>query len=481
MKGSILSIAFAGVLFAAIAVGVYAPRMLVSQTIYGILLFAMLAACIVSLEANLIIIILSAFFLEGLVRLGIIPIVGLWTVDILILLLATRLIIRRGIRRKSQLPVDWVRVVLVLFVGSVVLSGIANTVSPVNILLGLRPYLRFAVLYFCLAYSPWQERFLSACMRLIVLLFVAQMPIQVAQTIAKWDYDLVAGTLGQATGLISVCAMGFIAGLVLYSTDTGRARFLVAAAACVFIPILATARAFLFVLPLVIIYIIVRIACRGVTLKTSTMMVLIAAVTVAAIASWNNLSQGGSSQSPFALLTDPSGLLSELWSPGYVDPSLGIKFVGRFEAIGGVWQLLTTSTYSFGWSLLLGLGPGIAQGSRFFGSLMTTELTWFGSNISQLTKSLTEWGLAGTLLYVACYIINWYSAERIYGSQSDPFWRSVAFGYSTFVLTSLLAMGYTSPWAGTITSFVFWFVGGVLQHVYQRQSPAILPESITSG
>jgi len=463
-----IKIVLLGTLLGSIVVGVSVTSMPVHYATYLMLLIPVLIVLLVDLHASLVAIILCAFVLDGAVYYGIVPVIGLWTIDGLILMLTSRLLLTKSNRGGDKFLQSPQAVLLLLWLFVVVLSGVANSTPIINIILGMRPYLRFAVLFYCLIAFSWDERFLGNCIRLATFLFLMQIPVQLVQRfMANLPPDLVTGTFGLAPGLISLSALGFLGGLAWYASATRRTRYWVAAVACFMVPALSGSRAFFFVLPLVTLYVLVRILGR----RRSWGVLLLTMALAFVIIKWDNLqgvaSFGSRTYSPLDMLKDPTYVFQELRSPGYVEG--GRLYPGRFEAIRLTMQLLSSS--ATGITLWLGLGPGIAQGSRFavLNLPQSLDLTWYGSRASQLTLSLVEWGILGVLLYSALYLLYWLMAKRTFRRESDPFWKAVAFGYGIFVLVSIFGVAYSTPWGGTITAFMFWFVGGVLQRIYWRQ------------
>ena len=444
-------------LLAAVLAGRLVAQGQVSLVVF-VLVFGLVAVLmLVNPRAAIVTIILGVFSFDYAVSQGILPVMGRWTLDGLILLLFSRVILYK--RRTTGLFFrSPIAKLLVIWVATVVLSAAANASPVVQLVLGLRPYVRFVLLYFCLLEFDWDEAFLAKCVRLMTLLFVAQVPISFAQRLLRLDPDYVSGTL-PGTGTISVCAIGFFAGLTAYAVFAHRTRLLVPAAACLLLPVFAVARAFVIVTPLVVMYIIVRLLRRGARWN----MVVVALSLGLIIANWGLL-QGRpayGSASAIDVLMNPRIFLPELWTEPYR--------AGQYVNVGRLAGLyLTMARISQSWrSLLFGFGPAVAQGSRFVSlrSAAYESLYWLGSRASQAPTSLAEWGVLGTLTFASIYVVNWFLSERFYRLAADPFWKAVAFGYSVFVAVALLSVVYTAPWGGTSTAFLFWFVGGVLQRI----------------
>ena len=460
---TVLSVASAGVL-ASVAIGRFATRLSTGGILFAYLALPMAFLMVTKPRAALVAIILGVFFFDFGVLHGLIPVVGQWALDVLILLLASRLVVDKA-RTTGWFSHTFAAKGLVFWIAAVVLSAVANAAPLVNVVLGPRPYLRFALLYLCLLELDWDKAFLARCIRLITALFVIQVPIALAQRLAGWTFDLVSGTL-PGTGLLAVCAMGFLAGLACYAALTDDRVAWIAAAACLLLSALAAARVFLLIVPLVFIYVMIRILRRR-----SSWGIIFASVTLILIViNWSAL-QGtmfrtttGLDVEAVEVLLHPSYLLQELYAPVVVrGGDLRNIGMGRLTGVRLTWRFLSQS-----WSsLLLGLGPKIVAGSRFeaLQSRMYYELRLVGADTSQLTTSLTEWGILGTVPFALIYVANLVMAERFYRSTDDPFWKATAFGYSTFVVMALFGTVYTASWGGTLMAFVFWFVGGVLERL----------------
>jgi hypothetical protein len=408
-------------------------------------------------KVALVIIILSAFSLEYLAGQGFLPSIALWTIDGLVLLLFVQLLLARGHSTGWFLRSLEFKLLLV-WAAMVLLSAVANASSPLQVILGMRAYIRFAFLYYCILEFEWEEKFLSVCLKLVTFLFVLQIPIALLQKRAGLDVDAISGTIaaGGSTGLLSVIVLGFIGGLTAYALFTQTTRSFWMGMALLVLPALASARIAVFLIPIVLIYILFRL--HRYILRWQ--MILACLIVGLILVNFDRI-QGSpivQQYSAVDVLRNPRLLLDELMTPPVV--STGGASVGRFAGLSLTWSNINQSYKT----LLLGYGPASAQGSRFVSlqSDLYIQLALMGGRASQLTRSLLEWGLLGTLTYVAVYMIILWKVEMFYRNIQDPLWKAAAFGFVIYGLAMVFLSAYTATWSGTVTAFLFWFVGAML-------------------
>ena len=405
----------------------------------------------------LVLIILGAFSLEYLAGQKALPVMAVWTIDGLTVLLFSRMLLLKGqgtgwARGNKVFPL------LLIWAALVVLSAANNVSSPLQIIIGTRAYFRFALLYFCLLEFEWSEKFLKTCLRLVLLLFFLQIPVAVWQMIAGWGIDRVAGTL-DSTGTISLLAVVFFAASIAYASFSKRKRVIFIGLLFLALPVLATARAFIFIIPMVGLYLFFKLGRQ----QTLFQLLVILAGSAWILANWTLPGAGvlNSDLKAVDLLKNPFEFLVELQMEP-VEGTTGAS-VGRLAGLQLAWERVAQSPQT----LLFGFGPAVAQGSRFASlqSGLFESLALSGGRASQLARSLLEWGLLGTLAYTIIIIILWRKTESFYRQVQEPFWKAAALGHALLSVLMIILVTYTATWSATSTAFVFWFTGGVLHRV----------------
>jgi hypothetical protein len=407
----------------------------------------------------LVLIILGVFSLEYLSGRGLLPTAGVWAVDGLVLVLFVRLMLMDK-ERTGRFWRSSVLKFLLIWAAIVLLSAVANTSSPLQAVLGMRVYVRFALLYCCLVEFKWEPKFLKSCLILIGMLVFLQVPIVLLQKRSGLDFDVLNGTIasGGGTGQLGILAVGVSMGLVAYAVLANNQISLLLGVGVLILPVLAAARAYFLVIPIMLLFTYLRLPSKGAKWQFAIIFVVVALL----ISNWDRL-QGyvsfGGNTSVVEAIKNPQVILDEL-SSGPVAGTQGAT-IGRFTGMQLTWSQISRSVKTF----LLGFGPGAAQGSRF-GSLQSSlfeDLALAGGRASQLTRSLLEWGVLGTLAYALVFGMLWIESEKCYRKFQDPFWKAAALCHIGFVLLGIILSGYTSTWSGTSVSFLVWFLAGALQ------------------
>lgn len=455
MVGSLLFILMAA------SISWAAGRMVVrgqfSYIVFGALIF--LSGIFTFFKPRLIVVIIlvGSFFLEYWVRQGFLPSAAQWGVDGLILILFSRLLVERshltGLFWKS--PAFLGMVVWFVFM---VFSAVANSTSAIQLVLGMRAYIRFMILYFCVLEFHLDMQFFSNAVKLLGLLILLQIPLQFLQKTQYSNPDLIGGSI-LGTGVLSVVVTAGFAAFVSYALLKRNLRILFLGLFLLAGPALANARAFVFIIPLVIGYVLFRFSSH--IKRIFWIVPIILSVMGVLLMNWTYL-QGRSlyrGSSAIDVLTDSSAALEELW----MDPVQGTQgaSIGRLRGLQLSWERIQESPITF----LFGLGPASAQGSRFtdLRSGKFEDLTLVGGKASQLATSLLEWGVLGTGVYLLMLLALWLQSEMHFRREKDPFWKSVAFGHAVLVLLVIGLSFYTNTWLATAPGVLTWFIAGVLR------------------
>ena len=185
--------------------------------VFLIVSVAYVLAVMVHPEIGLLAIIVSAFSLEFLANQGWMPQEALWACDVLVVLLLTRMLFNNE-RTLGYFFHSLEFKILLIWFTLMIISSIANGTSMIDIFRGLRTYVRFILIYFCLIEYEWDEQFLAGCVRLITVLVLLQLPIVFIQKRAGYYFDDLGGTIGyKATGLMFLIVLGFLGGLWAYA------------------------------------------------------------------------------------------------------------------------------------------------------------------------------------------------------------------------------------------------------------------------
>lgn len=457
-------------LMAAVFLGLLVTQGYFKTLFLGILLVVVAGLIFSNPKTALVLITLSVFSFEYLAGQGILPTAGIWAVDGLVIMLLIRLmLINRNFKGRF-----WTGVIFKLFLAWLLLvlaSAVVNLTSPIQVIVGLRVYVRFILLYYCLLEYKWEPKFLKGCLILIVFLILLQLPVVFLQFNAGINFDGIAGTITDrgGTGELGMIAVSLSVGLVAYAIINNNLLALLLGMLILFVPIMGAARIFFFIIPFMLVFAFIRLPLKNG--KWQFFIVLLGVSLL--VLNWDLIGGRNSfgTQTIVDAVNNPEVIIDELLS----GPATGTEgaTIGRIAGLQLAWNQISGSVSTF----LLGYGPGAAQGSRFSAlqSQLFETLAQAGGRASQLSRSLLEWGILGTLMYALIFGVLWYETEKCFRNLTDPFWKASALGHITLTLLGFFLVAYTATWSATASTFLVWFVGGVLQNL---QTELIeLPES----
>lgn len=415
-----------------------------------------------SSKVGIFAILISVFLLDWLNRtFALLPRQITWLKDasVLILLLRTLVLVVYE-RRLERTPID---LLVSLFVVAGLFSVVANGVPPVVAALGFRPVFKYILLFYIIVNSRFEERFLRKIVVVFLFIAFAQIPVCFLESFLwneglllrgpamnRWDF--VTGTLPRgSSGLVAIFIIGAICmmiGLGIYDRARLRALF---GGALLFVPLpLTVSRGTLLAFPLVLIYMLVRRVREAFSLRVRYALLLallfITSVYVGSSATGYDLV--GYLRHPIAALKQQS-LPVEQGS------------VGRLSGTRFVYDYLRTHPHG----RLLGVGPGVWSESFFgdFSGRLWTEFEGMPvSKINQVSAIMSEFGLAGLLVFGLIIYQVYRMNERFFSGVRDDFWRAISCGFSGTIFLYCVSSLYLSVWYADSTAAFFWILSATI-------------------
>lgn len=399
------------------------------------------------------------------------PTVG---ISIFILVVMARWFLTKDSRWQGQVVI----VGYALFAVVLLISALYNRSPSRDIVLSLLTNLRYPLFFIALINLNLKSDFYRSVMKMFVVFSLLQVPVAIVQFALGAAGDAVTGTMGAnpilvAATLVSQCI------LLAHWQATGKhSRYYMLAIVALIIPtLLGDIRIGLILFPFLCFFIIMRhYGVRRLfrSLALGVVILLLSGGIVFGIAS--------------AVPTVREFLVSWPWfSVNYWQnefdwrnpKNIVYSSMGRFTIIPFSFPFLLEEPMR----LFVGFGPEAAQGG-----LLSATFSQTGPNISnmgivcvklivheaqcrepQSFKTLMEFGLLGTLLYMIPLFWAWQRMARPLGKASFIESRFIWLQFEGIsVLYIVLAFWYIGVWRLDIYSFAFWFAAAAA-HVEVKQ------------
>ena len=392
-------------------------------------------------------------------------------------------------------------IVLAVLVVFHVLAGLLiNSVSPVTVITGLRPYLKWLPLFLLPAVYHFSHEQISRQLKLILFLALLQCPVALYQRFFQFQGietgDVITGTLGaNASGALSLLLLSTIAVLTgFYERRQIRLMLFIFLVIVLMIPAtINETKVTLFLIPIV--FVVPLIVGSKSRLTGSKLVGAIVAVTVLMVGFVTIYRQFQPAE--MTDLTSSKDMQKYLYSEKRTEEiSLeklrDNKIIGIirqnpkpiFEGVEELTMLLPIRTLSED-PVRLWTGLGIGNTSSSFGNILSGDYSRrIGKTGVDLSISLFLWetGIGGALLFLWFLIMVFrdtysFSAEKNYIGVFASGWVAV-------VLVTIVSLIYMNLLFWNVLIFLFAYFSGyfVAEHCYvDRRSGPQLSDSSLSG
>jgi len=385
------------------------------------------------------VIFIVAFFGNLFVDLKIIPPEVTLVTEISVYMLFCISLARRGPKFSLDLVYVYLGFVLVA-----ISSAILNSHLNLNILVGLRPILRFYVFYLALNNLGLKENQYKKINILLFAIFIMQLPASAIRFsylgISERSIGTYAEHGGGLTPIIPIVAIGYLSGFYIFWKS--KLIYILFGIGFVLFGIIGEKRVLFFLYPLAFmgIYYLGYIRGRKVSpIKVvGTAMIFIAAIVAVQLIMMKNIR----TLNPEAVYG--GGSISYGHVLNYAKEYETSDYYGRPGSGGG--RITTTiigmkTVFDAGIGrIFFGFGPGTV-----IPSIVTTErrldrrlLPFINSyGKSGLAYALVEYGLFGLILLSAVFLIFMVRSFKWFKLETEPYWKSLSMG--TLVFASLHA------------------------------------------
>lgn len=422
---------------------------------------AVIAALVLfSPELGVLFLVVQFFFLGSLVTLGYLPHAALWLPDIIIASLVLRVLaLSRGGTRGLVAPRSLL-VACVTLTALCLASSAINGMGGMEVLIGLRFYLKYPLLFFVLLNCEIGPRFFIRLMAGFIVIAAIQIPVSAFQYASLGGVDDAnAGTMGFTGGqdllFLALVAMTFL--LTWVFIRRRELGYVLLALGMLVAPILASVRAALVFGPVAFVIVIARaISLDAKRFSATAVKVSLIAVVGVLLAAASSFLGSAIAENSFSRV----GGIAAQESRG------GLESTGRITAARSAASIIAGSPAS----TVLGYGPGSAHASRLaYGGL--NQSATFRLTRHQVSATLLELGWAGIAALAVIIWMAWRITIRArfgHGEMGD----AIIFSGPLVVVNFALMQGYFAAWTGGNASpLLFWLVLAAVYVIDHEPSP----------
>lgn len=449
------------VMMGALVVGVYWAGM--SVAIGDVNLWLVIAAIpagfvlMKSSEIGFFAIMISVFFADWGYESGLIPAQLTWFPEIVLIFYSAKAVIKR--RRFVRTPID-IAVAFFIIVGCI--SMLANSRSPISMLLALRLDLKFVLMFFLLMNLDIKEAALKRLLNVFLILLVIQVPVAFGKFLVYGQSEASVGTYagkgGATSAILPVIAISIFAGFYLH--EKSRISYILGIAGYVFFSIMAGKRGFIIYGFALILFLLFKIRGRLRRKLLPIMGICLCGFMLCIyLVPWLK-----------PALDDPRYLL-EYYSAYETQRDAEGKAGGRMSAIEDAYNALKKHPAYF----LIGYGPGSTIKS-FFKSFSARDSgdapidTVYGH--THLVTTAVEYGYVGFIIYFLWPLFLLYRMNsRFYRGVNDVYWKSISFAFSGIIFSYLLiGIFYWELLRRDVEAFIFWLLAAVIYGVGRERN-----------
>ncbi|MCM2285991.1 MAG: hypothetical protein NDI81_14490 [Desulfobacula sp.] len=318
-------------------------------------------------------------------------------------------------------------------------SAILNHRLDISLIIGLRPILRFYILYLALINLPLSERQSKKINILLFAIFILQLPVSFTRFLALGISENTIGTYGNHGGgltpIIPIVAIGYLAGFYIFWKK--KLIYPIIGLGFIAFGILGEKRVLFFLFPVAFmaIYYIGYIKGKKVSpAKFIGAAVLVLTITISVqilmmmnIRTLNPDQKTGGGRIDYGYVLD------------YAKKYETSEYYGRKGSGGGrasttLIAMNTVLNNGVG-HLFFGFGPGTVVSSIIkTNARIDKRLLPYTNSYGKtgLTYILVEYGLFGALLLGPVYLIFMVKSYQWFKTETDPYWKSLALGNVIF-------------------------------------------------
>jgi hypothetical protein len=382
--------------------------------------------------------------LDGVAQLSTSLRLVVWLKEISVLLLFASATIRSLRQGRMVRPILLAPVLAIVAVCLV--SAFLNAVPVLTLVLGLRNYLRYALVYLAIVQSGFSESQRRGLLAAMLAIAVLQIPVSAFQFFftSHGNPDLITGTLGPGMSGVLTLWLTLCAALVL-SRAVSEKRFSrpgVLMVLALFIPtLLNETKVSFFLTPVMGIWVGTRqIGWRRVG-RALLVMMLVALVVLTSLGVYQRFYSG------------------KVYDIDYVRQYLTAEYetggrLNRLSAAGLATELVGRTSQSF----VIGYGPGTASASSIAGGAgrVFNEFGLLSIDDTFLARYTIELGILGWFALLALVFSSYLLVRRARQGRVGPWWLAAAESALFAGLVEVALSFYTATWIADSLALFFW-------------------------
>jgi hypothetical protein len=450
---------------------------IVFQNMVLILAVAAMTMVFFVLRSNMVsflILFFLAFFGNWLEDLHMLPPQISWLTEFIILLLLSKAIIVKVLRKKRfHLNFMGVFLFIMLF------TWIAYQFHPTTYMhtfLFIRLLIRFYLLFLAIINLDLDEKFIRTTNKIFIFLFIIQIPTAVVKLFFYGIGESAIGTYAAHGGIPSVViplmAISFLAGYHFYYKPS--MWYVIGALGFIAFGVIGGKRGLFLYLPVVILFIILNMRER----IKKALVYLAVAVVIAILTGYVSIR--------VMPTLNPQHRVGGEVDLEFVKNYLTFYTMARYEGASGGRVITTIQIYEIlkdeGLAaLLFGIGPGSYIETRFEElktTLVETQALPIVYGVTGVSWLALQIGYIGALVYTLLFVGIMIYAGRYFRSEKDPYWKAFGMGIGGFSFVMIIMiLTYYPVFIDDLLPIVYFILAGFFMHKKIQRDNAELPES----
>lgn len=382
-----------------------------------------------------------------------------FAIEGLIALLVARAAATVGPRFRLPSAFRWLCVVVALGV----LSAVINQRSPSDLIIGLRPLLKYPAVALALVNLGLTDDEWTRLLRVAFVVMFAQVPLAFYEWLALGARDdQVFGSL-RSTGILAVLIVVVVVMLVARFLTTRRWHYLLATVPFFPLPVLGEAKAFYLLAPVGLMLVVRRVILRR-PLQTLSALLVLGALLYAGLSAFSAV-EGNARlidvfERPRAILESALLETRAVRDLSELDLTVSASTRPRLDAVQDAWRAVQVSQVS----LAMGFGPGSRTFTHEQVQTMSSRILY----VAPVATRLYEMGLVGLALYWVVLASAGLATRRRWFPENS-FGRSLALAMPAVLMVYLVADVYTDT-LNDAAALAFWLLAAAGMSVHRRPS-----------
>ncbi len=385
-------------------------------------------------------IVIGSFILEWLsITLQILPYSVTWMLDFLIIFMFIFTILKRDHTHDNNLFLFKIALFLLLLL--VVFSAFIEDQSVFKILLGIRAFIRYILLFFFIQHTHLSEKSIKFNILLVISLALLQIPVSIIQFyLYGVSGDLIFGTV-RDTGAMVIILLFVDAILLSYYFFYKKKLIYILLIILTIIPsIIGEGKFFFLLFPIVPLIVLRKFILKNTLRSVFVIVLLLGSYSIGA----NYFGEVGGNIdigdfNIFSFIVDNKS--KDQWA---------VQASSKFRILEIESALITSASTPKYFFMGMGIGSQSLTKEEFHNFV---ELR----NTTSLSLRIKEFGIIGFILFVILILAIYFNVKSSITFHQDKFWIALVKAYDAIVLIYLISIPYTNIDLRPI-SCMFWFI-----------------------